>query len=55
MNRLLKPAVRRYLYALTAAALAFASAVGWVPGPTAIAAAPLLVAIFYVTPEGEPK
>lgn len=55
MKRLLRPRVRKYLYGLTAAALAFAAAMGWIPAPAAAAAGPLLLAVFYVDDQGEPR
>lgn len=56
MKNILTPNVRRWAYGVTAAALAFAATVGWIPAPTAAAALPLLVAIFYVdSSTGEPR
>ena len=54
-STVLTPAFRRWAYGVTAAALGFAALVGWLPAPAAAAAAPLLLAIFYVDENGEPR
>lgn len=54
-GRVLRPAFRRWAYGVTAAAVVFAAGVGWVPAPVAALAAPLLMAVFYVDENGEPR
>lgn len=54
-ERVLSPAFRRWAYGVTAAALGYAAVVGWIRPEYATAAAPLIMAAFYVDKSGEPR
>lgn len=54
-EKIITPAIRRWAYGVAAAALGLAAVLGYIPPETAIAAAPLLMAIFYVDKTGEPR
>ncbi|WP_067197180.1 hypothetical protein [Microbacterium sp. XT11] len=52
---LLTPKFRKWAYGVTAAALALAIAIGWVPVGASPVVLPLLMAVFYVDETGNPK
>lgn len=54
-NRVLRPAFRRWAYGVTAAAVGVAIYLRWLPIESAPVIAPLLMALFYVDNNGEPK
>lgn len=53
--RVLTPAFRKWAYGVAAATVGLAVWAGWLPPGAAPLIAPLLMAIFYVDPAGEPK
>jgi hypothetical protein len=54
-ERVLTPAFRRWAYGVAAAAIGVAVFAGWLPPAAAPVVAPLLMAVFYVTENGEPR
>jgi len=55
MSKYLTPMVRRWAYGVAAAAVGVAIAAGWLPPGAAAVVGPLLMALFYVDPTGQPK
>lgn len=54
-ERVLTPAFRQWAYGVAAAAIGVAIFAGWLPPGVAPVIAPLLMAVFYVTENGEPR
>lgn len=54
-SRVLRPTFRRWAYGVSAAAVGVAVFVGWLPVESTPVIAPLLMALFYVDQNGEPK
>lgn len=49
------PAVRRWAYGVSAAAVTAAIGFGWLPEPAAALLVPLLGALFFVNDNGDPR
>lgn len=54
-SRVLRPRFRRWAYGVAAAGVTLAMFAGWLPAGAAPVVAPLLMAIFYVDEQGEPR
>lgn len=55
MKNLLTPRFRRWAYGVTVAAYSVAAFAGWVPVESTPVVLPLIMAIFFVSDDGEPR